>query len=58
MLREKLITAGGDLVEAKSHIRELEMNLLDDKMTLKQSAETLLASSISFFVFSCLLPVQ
>ncbi|KIM90094.1 hypothetical protein PILCRDRAFT_171861 [Piloderma croceum F 1598] len=45
MLREKLVAVGGDLVVAKSRVRELEMNLLDDKLSLKKSAETLLGSS-------------
>jgi len=50
MLREKLVTASGDLVVAKSRVRELEMDLLEDKMSLKRSAETLLASSSFSFV--------
>ena len=49
MLREKLVVIGGDLVVAKSRVRELEMNLLDDKLSLKKSAETLLESSGFFF---------
>jgi uncharacterized membrane protein len=52
MLREKLVTASGDLVVAKSRVRELEMDLLEDKMSLKRSAETLLASSTFFFRFT------
>jgi hypothetical protein len=48
MLREKLVIVTGDLVTAKGRVRELELNVLDDKKTLKQSAETLLASSTFF----------
>lgn len=51
MLREKLVVIGGDLVVAKSRVRELEMNLLDDKLSLKKSAETLLESSGFFCTF-------
>ena len=54
MLREKLIAVGGDLVVAKSRVRELEMNLLDDKLSLKKSAETLLGSS-EFFLDTSIL---
>jgi hypothetical protein len=53
MLREKLVAVGGDLVVAKSRVKELEMNLLDDKLSLKKSAETLLGSS-GFFGTSIL----
>lgn len=52
MLREKLVTASGDLVVAKTRVRELEMDLLEDKMSLKKSTETLLASSKFFFPFA------
>jgi hypothetical protein len=45
MLREKLVTVSGDLVMAKSRVRDLEMGVLDDKKMLKQAAESLLASS-------------
>jgi len=51
MLREKLVVIGGDLVVAKSRVRELEMNLLGDKLSLKKSAETLLESSGFFCTF-------
>lgn len=45
ILREKLVVAGGDLVTAQSRVRDLEMDLLDDKKSLKKSAQTLLESS-------------
>ena len=45
MLRENLVTVSGDLVMAKSRVRDLEMGVLDDKKMLKQAAESLLASS-------------
>lgn len=51
MLREKLVVVSGDLVMAKSRVKELEMNLLDDKLSLKKSAETLLESSGFFDTF-------
>lgn len=50
MLREKLVIVGGDLVIAKGRVRELELNILDDKKTLKHSAEALLASSTFNFI--------
>lgn len=46
MLREKLVILGGDLVISKGRVRELELNVLEDKKTLKQSTEALLASSM------------
>ena len=38
MHREKLITVSGDLVMAKSRVRDLEMDVLDDKKMLRQTA--------------------
>jgi len=44
MLHEKLVVVSGDLV-VKSRVKELEINLLDDKLSLKKTAETFLKSS-------------
>ena len=55
MLREKLVVVSGDLVVAKSRVKELEINMLDDKISLKKSAETLLGSSRIFLHLDCFL---
>ena len=41
MLWEKLVMACSNVVVAKSRVRELEIELLENEMSLKRSAETL-----------------
>lgn len=45
MLREKLVGVGGDLIESKARVRELEADCIKDKQSLKESVSQLLESS-------------
>ncbi|KAF7985817.1 hypothetical protein HWV62_476 [Athelia sp. TMB] len=58
MLKEKLTFVGGDLIESKSRIRELEADCIRDKQSLKESVQTLLISSQQIAETSLLLRKQ
>ncbi|KAF7968734.1 hypothetical protein HWV62_29612 [Athelia sp. TMB] len=58
MLKEKLTFVGGDLIESKSRIRELEADCIKDKQSLKESVQTLLISSQQIAEASLLLRKQ
>ncbi|KZP02524.1 hypothetical protein FIBSPDRAFT_972832 [Athelia psychrophila] len=45
MLREKLVVIGGELIDSRARVRELEAGCIKDKQGLKESVKQLLASS-------------
>lgn len=45
MLREKLVVMGGELIDSRSRVRELEADCIKDKQGLKEAVKQLLASS-------------
>lgn len=51
ILREKLVTVTGDLVVATARVRELELDVLDDKKSLRDSMEKVLTASTLLFPF-------
>ncbi|KZP03250.1 hypothetical protein FIBSPDRAFT_969183 [Athelia psychrophila] len=45
MLREKLVAMGGELIDSRARVRELNADCMKDKQGFKESGKQLLASS-------------